>query len=310
MTGTPGPAVRHRAPAPDGFIVVAVMWILVLLAALAAVYSTYVATSAVAQSVGEERIRADWLVTAGLELAAYSLSAPNKANRPSRGSFGFRLDRGTVAVRYLSEAARIDLNSAPKPLLAGLFAALGAQGEAAEQYADRIIGWRTTPKAAAENEEDARYRSAGLRYGPRGGPFAHLNELWLVQGLPPAVIRAALPYVTIYSGKAGISVIDAAPLVIAALPGISSGRLNAFLSQRDSLPRDPQVIAAALGVDQAGPVTATSDAYRIDIDVRFDNGNRSSAEVIILMDADSELYHVLSWQDDWDAPWASNAGGA
>ncbi len=311
MTTASPPHPDDPGPTQNGFIVVAATWIIVLLAALATIYSAYVANSALARSASEDHLRVDWLVTAGLELAAYSLSAPAKNARPTHGSFSFRLGRATVAVRFLSEAARIDLNAAPKPLLMGLFAALGAPGEAADLYADRIIGWRTTPKSNADNNEDARYRSAGLRYGPRGGPFAHLNELWLVQGLPPAMVERALPYVTIYSGRPTVDAVIAPPLVIAALPGMSPGRLNAFLSQRDSLPPDPQVIASALGLDQPGAATASSNTYRVDIDIRLDNGVRASAEVIILTDNDAGLYRVLSWQDDLDAPSASsNAGGA
>ncbi|MGO9361334.1 MAG: general secretion pathway protein GspK [Xanthobacteraceae bacterium] len=301
---------RHHRPGHDGFIIVAVMWILMALATLASIYSIHVANSAVARSVSEDRIRADGLVSAAIELTAYSLSIHDKAKRPTRGQFGFRLGKATISVRFLSEAARIDLNSAPKPLLMGLFAALGAQGEAAEQYADRIIGWRTAPKAGADDKEDARYRAAGLRYGPRGGPFGHLDELWLVQGLPPALIERAMPYVTIYSGRSDINVLDAAPLAIAALPGMSAARLNAFLSQRESLPPDTQVIAAALGSDQPGAGTTGSNAYRVDIGIGFDNGTRAGAEVIILVEEDDGLYRVLSWRDDLDAPPASsNAGG-
>ena len=63
-----------------------------------------------------------------------------------------------------SEAARIDLNKAPKELLANLFEVLGAEQKAAEQVAVRIDGWRTKPKTGATNDEEALYLASGLTY--------------------------------------------------------------------------------------------------------------------------------------------------
>ncbi len=60
---------------------------------------------------------------------------------------------------FRSEAARIDLNSAPKELLAGLFVGLGAPRPAADSYADRIIGWRSPP--APDDPERGRDLSRG-----------------------------------------------------------------------------------------------------------------------------------------------------
>ena len=49
------------------------------------------------------------------------------------------------------------------------------------------------------------------------------------------------------SGIAEIIVLDASPEAIAALPGMSPAKLDAFLSQRESLPPDPELVLGALG---------------------------------------------------------------
>ena len=221
-----------RSSARDGFIIVAVLWILIALATLASIYSIYISNSALAVSVMDDGLQAEALVSASLELTAYRLTVPKDALRPTRGQFGFRLGRANVVVNYSSEAARIDLNEAPKILLAGFFVALGASNDDANGYADRIIGWRKPPKPADQANEAALYRSAGLPYLPRGAPFAHASELWLVQGLPPALVGRALPLVTVYSGRPDINVFDAPPELIAALPGMTPVRLKLFLDQR------------------------------------------------------------------------------
>src|SRR5215510_8911249 len=207
----------------DGFVLVAVLWILSAFAALAAIYSIYVANTAVAVAGADDAIEAEALMSASLELTAYQLIDMPEERRPTRGAFNLRLGRANVAVEFRSEAARIDLNEAPKELLSGLFVALGAHQNEAAQYADRIVGWRTTPKNGAQDAEASLYRTAGLTYLPRGAPFDHVGELWLVLGLPPELIERAWPHVTVFSGQDRVNARDAAPEVLAAVPGMTPG---------------------------------------------------------------------------------------
>ncbi len=296
-------AARERpASDRDGFIIVAVLWILIALATLASVFSIYLANSAVAIAVKDDAVQNELLVSSSLEFVAYQLLAPLKENerKPTHGAFRFRSGQATVAVNFTAETARVDLNAAPKVMIAGLLSALNVPNETADFYADRIIGWRTTPKPTDTANEDARYRSAGLAYGPRGAPFAHVDELWLVQGLPPAIVERMMPFVTVYSGREEINVFDAPPQVIAALPGMTPSRLNAFLDRRESAPVDPDSIPRLLGSEQVGATTEGSDAVRVRVRIAFDNGRQAASEVVVLMGADEEPYRVLSWRDDVD----------
>src|ERR1700722_19078735 len=295
--------MRHRAlrgRGQQGFIIVAVLWILIALATLASVFSIYLANSAVAIAVKDDGVQNELLVSSSLEFVAYRLLAPLKENerKPTHGAFRFRSGQATVAVNFTAETARVDLNAAPKVMIAGLLAALNVPNETAEFYADRVIGWRTTPKPTDTANEDALYRSAGLAYGPRGAPFAHVDELWLGQGLPPPLVKRVMPFVTVYSGRQEINVFDAPPQVIAALPGMTPSRLNAFLDRRESAPVDPDSIPRLRGPEQVGATPEGSDAVRVRVRIVFDNGRQAAAEVVVLMGADDEPYRVLSWRDD------------
>jgi len=117
---------RHSDRNPRGFIVVAVLWILAALSALVLIYLSYVTNTAVVVAASTERIQTDALATAGVELAAYQLTAVRAEGRPSSGTFNARIGAARVSVTFRSEAARIDLNAAPKALLAGLMIGLGA----------------------------------------------------------------------------------------------------------------------------------------------------------------------------------------
>jgi general secretion pathway protein K len=257
--------------------------------------------------VSDDTLQGELLAATSLELTAYIFSSDEgkdakdaKAARPSRGGFRFRGGSANVTVTYVSEAARIDLNVAPKEMLAGLFAAFGVKGEDAVGYASRIVGWRTGPSQNAPGtEEDGLYRSAGLSYTPRGGPFAHVDELWLVYGLPPALIERILPFVTVYSGMPKVNVRDAAPEVVAALPGMTPALLNTFLDTREAGGAiDEQSLQGMLGTSQTGATTDASDAYRVQIRIAFDNGRQLESEAVILTGAGDAPYHVLYWRDD------------
>jgi general secretion pathway protein K len=294
-------APRPNAVSEHGFVLVAVLWILAALSALAMIFSVYLSNTAQALAVNDVRLQAEALVSGSLELTAYQLSLAGEKARPMLGSFHFRLDNADVDVSFVSETARIDLNAAPKDLLANLFAGLGAGPEDATQYAERIIGWRTPPKADAAEDEVSLYRAAGLAYSPRQAPFAHVNELALVLGLPQALVDRALPFVTVFSGQPKINVLVAAPEVIAALPGMTPAGLKEFLKERPALPNDMAAIATALGPAQANAAIDKSDFFRILTTVKFANGRRTVSEVVIGLGGGEDPYRVLSWQDEMEA---------
>jgi len=285
-----------------GFVIVAVLWLLAALAALAMIFSVYLSNSARALALNDTALQAEALVSAGVELTAYQLRLAGDDGRPAQGSFQTRLNGADLAVFFVSEAARIDLNTAPKELLAGLFAVLGASAEDAGQFADRIVGWRTRATAANAGAEEALYRAVGRSYGPRQAPFAHVYELGLVLGLPPVLVERALPFVTVFSGGSGVDVLNAPPEVVAALPGMTPLVLRQFLDDRGSLPNDPQAIATALGGAKSNAITQKSQAYRLRIRVRFPNGREHASEVVISLHGEEDPYQVLSWQNDVVAP--------
>jgi general secretion pathway protein K len=282
--------------------VVTVLWLLAALATLTIVVSVYIAQSATALGAIDDGLRSDMLVMAGLELTAYQLSAAEASQRNTRGSFRFRLEKSEVTVEFLSEAARIDLNMAPRAMIAGLFVTLGAPTDAADEYADRVVGWRSAPKSSGPDEEDGLYRIAGLSYFPRRAPFNTSDELWLVQGLPPALVERALSFVTVYSGMSDVNVLDAPAEVVAALPGMTPGLLDAFLKQRDSLPPDPQFILGALGANQVGATVKGSNAFRVRMHIIFPDRRGKTSEGVIMVSApgDQEPYRVLWWRDEID----------
>jgi general secretion pathway protein K len=283
-----------------GFIVVAVLWILAALSALVLIYLTYVTNTAVVVAGSTDRVQAEALVTAGVELAAYQLTGLRAEARPTSGTFNAKVGTGRISVTFRSEAARVDLNAAPKGLLTGLIVGLGASPSNAAGYADRIMAWRMPTEAGDDDPENSFYRTSGAPYTPRHAPFPASEELWLVRGIPPLVVERMLPFVTVFSNLASINILDAAPQVVAALPGMTPENLQAVLSQRSDPTLDPRSLLGMAGGGE-GATLAGSRAYRMTVDVEFGSGRRSAAEVVILLlEGGDEPYRVLSWRNASD----------
>ncbi len=276
-----------------GFVIVAVLWILIALSSLAMIFAIYLSSSARAMAVGDAALQSEALVSASVELAAYQLLLVNDDARPPQGNFHFRMDDADVAVTFTSEAARIDVNLAPKEVLAAFFAELGAGKDEAMEDAERVVGWRTRPVPGSANEEEARY--AALGYAPRQALFVHVDELALVAGLPPALVDRALPFVTVFNGSADIDSSIAAPEVVAAFE--KSKTKDPFGGQME-MP-DSSLASADTAVPPKSNVPAAkSPCYRIQATIGFANGRRSVSEVVIVLGDKSEPYRVLAWQDD------------
>lgn len=294
----------------DGFIVVAVLWMLGALAALVSIYATFVINTATGFVVYEDRLRTEALTSAALELTAYRQFAASQQQRRTQGQFEFQLGGAAVKVAYRSEAARIDLNAAPKPLLSGLFQAVGAPAEDAERYANHVIEWRTPRPKDAEGQSG---KSADQSVGDaqRAAKFQHVGELTFVRGLPPAIMRRALPFLTVYSGKPQVNILEAAPEVIAALPGMTPDRVRSVLTYRQAFPQEGRTLLAMLGAAQQFGTTEGSKTLRVSAQVAFARGRQYHSEAVILpFENDKQPFSILFWRDGLDDLRADENTGA
>ena len=292
-------ARRRPDPRQSGFILVAALWILAALAALTVIFSLYLSSSARALRIEDESVQTKALISAAIELTAYRLLLGKDDERPAQGAFHLRLGDDDLDVSFLTEAARIDLNAAPKEMIASFFTILGAKSDAADDYAERVVAWRTKPGGSVgAQSEEALYAAAGRDYLPRLAPFVHADELALVLGLPPGLVERALPFVTVFSGAAGVDVLTAAPEVVAALPGMTPLALQEFLGSRGRLPRETTAIAQALGPASASAAVPKNKAWRARIGVRSSAGRLSASTVVIAPGGENVPYRVLSRQDD------------
>ena len=276
-----------------GFVAVAVLWMLAMIATLLLIYVKYVVSTGNLVATVTERVQTDAFMRAAVELTAYQLGQFKDSERATRGTVDMRLGAARLHVAYRSEGARIDLNMASKELLGGLMQSLGAAVPEAQTYADRIMAWRTPTKANADEPENAYYLALGAPYAPRHAPFPAIDELWLVQGIPPELIERMLPFVTVFSNLSTVNVADAPPEVLAALPGMTPEKMQTIMNVRDDPATDSKALNQQFGGDAKPP-----KAYRLSAGIRLEHGQQAQSEIVILLLHDSDdPYRVLSWRD-------------
>jgi general secretion pathway protein K len=108
-----------------------------------------------------------------------------------------------------------------------------------------------------------------------------------------------LRFVTVYSGRPQVNVRDAAPEVLAALPGMSEKLVTAVLMERRTSPQNGEALLELLGASKQYATLEGNNALRVRATVTFDNGRRASAEVVILVfETGDEPFSIFSWRDD------------
>ncbi len=120
--------------------------------------------------------------------------------RPDGIAREVRIGPTPVIVRVWNESDRVNLNTAPAPLLRALVVGVGAEASVADQVAAAILDWRT--KGANPTDGAARtqrYRLAGFSHAPPGTNFKTVLDLNDVLGMTPALFARLAPHVTVWT---------------------------------------------------------------------------------------------------------------
>lgn len=104
----------------------------------------------------------------------------------------------TILVRVENESDRVNLNTAPAPLLRALVMAVGGASDTAGRLSAAILDWRTPGEDGLPGgAKAAQYRAAGRPYDPPGAPFRSVAELGNVLGMTPELLVRLAPHLTV-----------------------------------------------------------------------------------------------------------------
>jgi general secretion pathway protein K len=239
--------MRHPPPAAlsrqRGVALLVVLWACTLLAIMLGGYAMLARTEGLQARYQFAQTQAHYAAEAGMMQAIYGLQNPQDKQRWIADGRVYPLvyDGATVDVSAIDESGKVDLNAASPEVLAGLFKAAGMRDDAARALTRNVVDWRSFAGSfgtVGADPQAAGYAAAGLAYGPRHGPFAGIEELRMVLGMPPAIYATVASQVTLWSGRPVPNPATAPPLALAAIPGMDAAGIQQAEAARQRIGTD------------------------------------------------------------------------
>ncbi len=244
-----------------GIALVIVLWGLVLLAVIAAAFTTETRTEVTLARNLVENAKAKALADAGVHAAMLGLHRREveKRWRADGTLYSMSSGEGEVSIVIDDEAGKIDLNAAPDELIQGLFTAVGLADAEAQALTAAIADFRDPDDLThIGGAEDAEYRAAGLAWGPKNRPFEAVEELHQVLGMTREIYALAAPGLTVHSRSRGVDVTVAPTIVLLALPGVDPAAVEAFTEQRKSRTGEGEQAAGQMAGAELGGTRVTT----------------------------------------------------
>jgi len=258
-----------------GSALLAVIWLSIALSAIAFTLARTVRGELDRAAINVDSTRAYFLARGGIERAMLRLTRPLGPNaeptafgfRPGQRWMEFDFPEGKVVVELISEAGKVNVNTAPPEALVRIMNSAGLDPSASEAIATRIVAARSPGRDQLLNPA-AGEDSSLLR---RPASFNELEELLVLPGVTPEVLygkwglnRAGQwtkigglhRHLSVF-GANGVDANYASPEVLRAA-GLGPGAISSLLEIRELRPLKAQDLGPNLMADQSGliPVTA------------------------------------------------------
>ncbi len=226
-------STRHQR----GIALIAVLWVLILLAFLAASFSSSTRTEANLARNLVENAKAEALADAGVYRAIAGLAIPIEEGglRVDGTVYAWAFGEGEVRFAIHDEGGKIDLNGASVDLLKGLFRTIGLDEQDAADLADAIGDFRDeNDDRRPGGAEDTDYQAANLPHGAKDAPFELIGELLQVKGMTGELYRRLRPLLTVYTGEDVPDRFTAPPEVQAALSAVLPEDLEEDIAEEEA----------------------------------------------------------------------------
>lgn len=273
-------AFRRTHEGERGIALIAVLWAVLLLAAIAGSFlmSMRAELRISRNFTGQASARA--LADAGVHRALQALleSAPAMRWKADGRVYAFALGEGDVAVALEDEGGKIDLNVGPGELLEGLLRSAGLAPEPAGKIVQAILDRRAT------------------RMDKTRRPFHSVEELRSMAGMTPALFERVAPVLTVYSRQPGLDPVTASPVALAAIPGLSAEDVEAIRKAREAA--EGQVMARVPALARATRFLSRSPGLACTI-ISQGRGRDGSLfvrkAVVVLTHEPDHPYRVYIW---------------
>ena len=211
------PGKRRR-----GVALVTVLWVLALLALIAASFATNTRIEVNLARNLVENTKAEALAEAGVYQAIVGLMAEGGVEpwRVDGTVYAWRFATGEIRVAIRDEGGKIDLNTGRDDILRGLFRAIDLDLQESDALADAVLDFRDPDHLRhVSGAEDSDYEAADLEHDAKDGPFEMVEDLQQVYGMTREIYEQVASSLTVYSRKPAPDQKVASPLVLEAILG-------------------------------------------------------------------------------------------
>ena len=279
--------LQRAGRAPDtqrGIALVIVLWIMVLLGAIAIGMGQETRTETMLTRNQLSLAKARALADGAVELAMFEHLRPpfpEKVWFPNGAVHGWDDEGVKYAVSLAWESGRIDMNVAREPLLKGLFmSAAGLPADDVDRIVDAIMDWRDPDDAKRlHGAEAADYKAAGLNYVPANANFETIEELQRVLGMTPGTYATIADLITVYSRQPGIDPNGASRGVLLAIPNMTPEIVDTYIQQREiarASNQPPPPLPQAVGYVSIGTA-----GFHVNATIRMPDGVTFVREAVV-----------------------------
>lgn len=218
----------------DGFALIAVLWLLVLLSLISMQLSIITRSEAQLAKNMAQGAKARYAAESGVHWAIWSLTLPKQDLWLADGSFHLmEIDGSEVTVSLQDENGKIDLNVVTPEQLGKLLQVVGVDEPTNLLLTDAILDWRDEDSLKRLNgAEDEDYLAGGYQYGAKDDYFSSVYELKKVIGMTDEIFNSIKPALTVHSRKNGINPLVAPRLVLLSLEGADESLVDQYIDDR------------------------------------------------------------------------------
>lgn len=236
--------MKSRDLGEKGVALALVLWLVVLLGAVAAAVGTSTRSTSGVVLNARARTIARYAAESGIVAGTALLNHKPTTGAPAERALAFRAAtrelaslkevplgaaRFSVAVTNLN--GRLDLNRADPDALVGLLSQFTSPS-AARAVVEVLRDWRDADQLVRPHgAEEHTYARAGSRFVPGNAPLTRFDEFRRLLGMTDSLALAVEPYVTVY-GDERVDVNAASEAVLTALPGIGASGARIIMSRR------------------------------------------------------------------------------
>jgi general secretion pathway protein K len=220
----------------NGFALILVIWVLALLALLGAEVAADSRSAAVVSRNRLDLAQLQASADAGIALAVMGLLDPIVAARwQADGRIYNRQYAGrSLAVIIEDEGGKIDVNTAPIELIAGLLNEFGVDRKQKALITQAILDRRAQFVSAAPvpSSNTGRIFNQSHVINLAKLAFADVSELRLLPGMTRSLYQSLEPEITVYSQNPTINPMTASRPTLLAIPGTGTGDAEAVMASR------------------------------------------------------------------------------